>query len=207
MIFNCLLTGVGGQGTITASRLIGIAATARGFDVRGAKTTALARRGGCVASHIRFGQNISSPLIPKGDADLIIALEPAEAVRLHTFLSPTGRVIVLDRGITPLSVRPGEAKYAAEDMLGFLKAFLYHPSEQRLAQKDGGEWLVVIDVGKLTEKCGGSRLLNTALLGVAIQKKLLPLTANDLKTAMREVFPPEYLDANIRSFEAGREYQ
>lgn len=203
MIFNCLLTGIGGQGTVTAARLIGTAATARDFDVKGANTIGVSRRGGSVVSHIRIGENISSPLIPRGEADLIIAFEPAEAVRVHSFLSPTGRVLVLDRGIMPLAVRLGEEHYAAKDMLGYLKTWLYHPSEQRLAQKDGGEWLIVIDTEKLIKKCGGSRLLNTALLGAAIRKKLLPLTEDDLKKAMRELLPPEYIEVNIRSFDAG----
>ena len=205
MNFNCLVTGIGGQGAVLASRIIGTAAFIRGFEVRGANTAGLARRGGCAASHIRFGKNIHSPLIPQGKADLVIALEPAEAVRVRTYLSPTGRMIVLDRGIVPFSVMAGEAQYPLKEMLAFLEAYLNRPSEERLAQKDAGDWLEIIDTTKLVSTCGSPRVLNTALLGAAAGKKLLPLAKDEIIQAIKELVPPEYLDINIRAFNAGLE--
>ncbi|MCL2319001.1 MAG: indolepyruvate oxidoreductase subunit beta [Treponema sp.] len=204
MIFSCLITGVGGQGTVLMSRLIGAAALSRGLDVRGSETIGMAQRGGSVVSHIRLGQNIQSPLIPKGKADLIIAFEPAEAVRVYTFLSPTGRILVLDRGIMPVAGMLGKKKYEPAEMLAFLKAFASHPSEERLAQKGDGDWLTVIDSVELIKKCGSTRVLNTALLGAAAGKKYFPFPAEDLLAAIKERIPPEYLEANIRAFDAGR---
>lgn len=205
MIFNCLLTGVGGQGTVLMSRLIGAAAIARGLDVRGSETIGMAQRGGSVVSHIRLGQDIHSPLIPRGKADLIIAFEPAEAVRVYTFLAPTGRMLVLNRGIMPMSGMLGEKKYIPGEMLNFLESYLSHPSEERLAQKGEGEWLTVIDGEALIKKCGTSKVLNTALLGTAVGKKFFPFTAEDILAILRERIPPEYLETNIRAFNAGRE--
>ena len=205
MIFSCLVTGVGGQGTVLMSRLIGAAAIVRGLDVRGCETVGMAQRGGSVVSHVRLGQNIQSPLIPRGKADLIIAFEPAEAVRVHTFLSPTGRILVLDRGIMPADGMSGEKKYDPGEMLAFLKAYVSHPSDERLVQKAEGEWLTVIHNEELVKKCGSSRVLNTALLGAAVAKGYFPFTAEDILVVLRERISPEYLDVNIRAFRAGRE--
>jgi len=187
------------------SRLIGAAAVNSGLEVRGAESTGMARRGSSVVSHIRMGQNIQSPLIPGGKADLIIALEPAEAVRVYTFLSPTGRMLVLDSGIMPASGMPGEKKYEPAEMLAFLKSYLSHPSEERLAQKGKGDWLTVISGEGLIKKCGDTRALNTALLGIAVGKKFFPFTAEDTLAVFKELIPPEYLELNIRAFNSGRE--
>ena len=162
MIFSCLITGVGGQGTVLMSRLIGAAAIAKGLDVRGSETIGMAQRGGSVVSHIRLGHNIQSPLIPQGKADLVIAFEPAEAVRVYTFLSPAGRMLVLDRGIMPVAGIVGERKYNPGEMLTFLKAYLSRPFEERLVHKGEGEWLTIVDGEALIKKCGSSRVLNTA---------------------------------------------
>jgi len=187
------------------SRLIGAAAVNGGLEVLGAESTGMARRGSSVVSHIRMGQNIQSPLIPGGKADLIIALEPAEAVRVYTFLSPTGRILVLDSGIMPASGMPGEKKYESAEMLAFLRSYLSHPSEERLAQKGKGDWLTVVSGEALIKKCGNARALNTALLGAALEKKFLPFTPEDVLAILKDLIPPEYLELNIRAFNSGRE--
>ena len=204
MIFSCLLTGVGDQGLMLVSRLIGAAAIAKGLDVRGSDSGSVLQ-GGSVVSHVRMGQNIYSPLIPRGKADLVIAFEPAEAVRVHSFLSPTGRMLVLDRGIAAGSVIPGEGKYESAEMLNFLDAYFSHPSQERASQTGGGDWLTVIDTGALTTQCGSSGVLNTALLGVAAEKKFFPFTAEDLLNVIKDQLPPDSLDVNIRAFNAGRD--
>ena len=205
MIYSCLITGIGGQGTAIASRIIGTAATAKGLDAKGAKAELLSRRGGSAISHIRFGQNIHSPLIPQGKADLVIALDPAEAVRTRTFISPTGRMLALDRPVMPSSLKSGEADYPLPDILSFLKAYMNRPSEEHLALKDTVEWLILVDAAKLIEKCGSTLALNTALLGAAAARKLIPLTAGEIIPAIKEIVPPESLDINIRAFNAGLE--
>ena len=206
MNFNCLLTCAGSQETVLMSRLIATAAIAKGFDVRGYENAYSAQWWGSVVSHVRIGQKIQSPLIPQGKVDLIIALEPAEAVRVHTFLSATGRFVVLDRAVNPIAGMDAEKKYVPEEMLAYLEAFISHPSEERAAQKGEGDWLTVIDSRALIEKCGSSTVLNTALLGVGVEKKLFPFTADDMYTALKEHILPEYLDINIRAFNVGREF-
>lgn len=237
MIFSCLLTGVGSREpvsfgvpgaagsevignvcsrgsfpeTVFMSRLLGAAALAKGFDVRGFDSADMAQWGGSVVSHIRLGQNIQSPLIPRGKADLIIALEPAEAVRVHSFLSPTGKIVVLDRAIYNRAILPeigmkGEKKYVPGEMLAYLKEFFSHPSEERAAHKEEGEWLTVVSSEALIKTCGSSQYLAAALLGAAAEKKLFPFTAEDILAVLKENNAPESLDINIRAFNAGREF-
>ena len=100
---NIVLCGVGGQGTVLASKLLAAAAMDRGLPVKTAETIGMAQRGGSVISHVRLGEGAASPLIGKGKADLIIAFEPAEAVRQLAYLRPAGTVVVSDRPIVPAS--------------------------------------------------------------------------------------------------------
>ena len=205
MIFNCLITGVGGQGTELMSRLIGTAALSKGLEVRGSETAGMAQRGGSVASHIRMGKDIHSPLIPPAKADLVIAFEPAEAVRVHTFIAPAGRMLVLDRAIMPVTGQLAARSYESEEMLAFLRTYMSRPTEDHLTRKEGGEWLTAINGEELIKKCGGAGVLNTALLGTAAEKKLFPFSAEDILAAITERIPSEYREANIRAFNAGRE--
>jgi indolepyruvate ferredoxin oxidoreductase beta subunit len=94
VVINCILAGVGGQGTVLASKLIAQAAMDKGQNVRTAETIGMAQRGGCVVSHVRVGDEIFSPLIPKHTADIIIGFEPAEAVRCLSYLKKDGTVVV-----------------------------------------------------------------------------------------------------------------
>ena len=96
MTFNCLIAGVGGQGTVLASKLLAAAAMKRGYDVRTTETIGMAQRGGSVVSHIRIGENIFSPLIPLGGAHVLIGFEPAEAVRQLPYLAEEGKLIACD---------------------------------------------------------------------------------------------------------------
>ena len=96
MVFNCLIAGVGGQGTVLASKLLAAAAMKSGFDVRTTETIGMAQRGGSVVSHVRIGDGVFSPLIPHGRADLLIGFDPAEAVRQLQFLSGNGTLITCD---------------------------------------------------------------------------------------------------------------
>ena len=107
MTTNILLCGVGGQGTVLASKLIAEAAMRRGFAVRTAETIGMAQRGGCVASHVRIGHEIHSPLIPNASADLIIGFEPAEAIRALPYLKKDGAVVASRKRIQPVTAALG----------------------------------------------------------------------------------------------------
>ncbi|MDR1863461.1 MAG: indolepyruvate oxidoreductase subunit beta [Treponema sp.] len=189
MIVNCLITGVGGQGTVLTSRLIGGAAIAAGLDVRGSETIGMAQRGGSVVSHIRMGKDIYSPLIPPGRADLVIAFEAAEAVRVLPFLSPSGRMLVLDRAVMPVTASLRGEKYTAQEMTDFLKSALARAAER----------LTVVDGSELLLKCGSPRVINTALLGIGLTKNYFPFTRDDMLLALKDRIPPKYLDLNIRA--------
>ena len=121
---NCLLCGVGGQGVVLASRLIACAAMEKGMFVRTSETIGMAQRGGSVVSHVRMGEEIYSPMIPKGSADVILAFEPAEAVRSLDYLrrgKEEGIVIVNQKGIQPVTAALGGQGYDGQEMLCFLK--------------------------------------------------------------------------------------
>jgi indolepyruvate ferredoxin oxidoreductase beta subunit len=185
---NCLITGVGGQGTVLLSRLIGEAAIAQGMDVRGSETIGMAQRGGSVVSHLRMGPGMFSPLIPPGKAELIIAFECAEAVRVLGFLAPTGKLLVLDRGIAPVTSSLGGG-YDPAAMLAHLQAHL-------------GERLTVVSWELLIERCGNSRVANVALLGKAIAQGLLPFSTEEIIAVLKRRIPAKYLEMNIRALGA-----
>jgi indolepyruvate ferredoxin oxidoreductase beta subunit len=204
MKLNCLITGVGGQGTVLLSRLIGAAAINRGMDVRGSETIGMAQRGGSVVSHLRLGQNIHSPLIPPGKADVIIAFECAEAVRVLPFLAPAGRMMVLDRWVPPVTsllAKPqsaGDRPWDPRAMIAYLET---------LAGTVGGETsnepLTVINGDSLIKRCGSAKVINVALLGAALTKGLLPFNAEEIAAVLRERLPPKYLEMNLKALEIG----
>ena len=134
MTKNIILCGVGGQGTVLASRLISSAAMARDIPVLSAETIGMAQRGGSVFSHVRMSTDevLYSPMIAKGEADLIIAFEPGEAVRLLPFLKPDGQMIVSSRPVMPVTAALSDTGYRAEDMLDYLAARVNGLSYSRL---------------------------------------------------------------------------
>ena len=160
---NCLIVGVGGQGTILASRLMGLAAMSVGLDVRGSETIGMAQRGGSVASHVRMGRDIHSPLILPGEADVILAFEPCEGLRAITWLKPGGTMIVCDRPVQPFSSGRTDGYDAAEVMA--------HISASVSA-------LRVLSGEYIAEKCG-IRCLNAAVLGAAIACGVPPFSGPD----------------------------
>ncbi|GHV67307.1 pyruvate:ferredoxin (flavodoxin) oxidoreductase [Spirochaetia bacterium] len=189
MMLNCLLTGVGGQGTVLLSRLIAAAALDQGLDVRGSETIGMAQRGGSVVSHIRMGQGIFSPLIPPGKAGIIIAFEIAEALRVLPFLAPQGRMLVLDKVQPPAGANG--APYDAKAMLDYL-------------DKNTAD-LTVLKEKDLLDRSGSTRVINVAVLGAALAKNFFPFTAEDVRKVLARQIPPAYLEMNIKALEIGGE--
>ncbi|GHT60538.1 pyruvate:ferredoxin (flavodoxin) oxidoreductase [Spirochaetia bacterium] len=198
MILNCLITGVGGQGTVLMSRLIGGAAIKAGLEVRGAETIGMAQRGGSVVSHLRMGDDangIYSPLIAPAAADIIIAFEPAEAVRVLPFLAPSGGMIVLNRGIPPVTSALSDKKYDPAEMIAYLEAVGLDNDPGRLTVIDGLE---------LIARCGNPRVINVALLGAALAKGLFPFNADDIAALIKERLAPRFVEINLNALETGR---
>lgn len=186
-MINCVIAGVGGQGTILAARLLGMAALECGLDVRGSETIGMAQRGGCVTSHIRMGHVVNSPLIPHNGADVIIAFEPGEAVRAQHFLSPDGTLIVCDKAVWP-SVN--QIAYDPSAMLEYLR-------------KTAGK-LIIVNGKQTIQKIGDTRCLNVALLGAAIDRGMFPFTVSVMEDVIRLIINRRFVDMNINALSAAQ---
>jgi indolepyruvate ferredoxin oxidoreductase beta subunit len=183
-----MIAGVGGQGTVLASKLIATAAMKKGFDARTTEFIGMAQRGGSVFGHCRIGENIFSPKIPLGKADALIAFEPAEAIRQLPYLSPDGVAVVCDRIIKPVA-DPNANLYEAAVMMDYLKA--------------NTKKLITVDGRRLTEQ--NAKTLNVSLLGAAAQSGIFPFDAETLKGVLPEMLPERFLEMNLKAFELGRE--
>ena len=180
-----ILCGVGGQGTVLASRLISAAAMARDLPVMSAETIGMAQRGGSVFSHIRIGEGMYSPMIARGEADLIIGFEPGEAVRLLPFLKQGGQMIVSDRAVMPVTASLTGSDYKAQDMLDYLSGKVAN--------------LLVIDAERAMREIGSPKVLNLILLGAAVRSGALGLTEADLEEAIRARIPAKFHELNLRA--------
>lgn len=185
---NVLLAGVGGQGTVLASRLIAGAAMARGEVAHTAETIGMAQRGGSVVSHVRIGAGVFSPLIPHGTADTLIGFEPAEAVRALPYLKAGGTVVVCTTAVKPVTDALNDSGYEAAVMLDYLKR-----QPVRLFTVDGDAVIAA---------CGTAKALNMALLGAAAAADAIGVSADELK-AVVEGLNPRFREANMKALEFG----
>lgn len=189
---NCLLCGVGGQGVVLASKLIACAAMEKGLFVRTSETIGMAQRGGSVVSHVRMGEDIFSPMIPKGSADVILAFEPAEAVRSLDYLrrgKEEGIVIVNQKSIQPVTAALGGQEYDGRRMLDFLKE-----NVKRLYLVDGEE---------ICRQAGSHKVLNVALLGVAAAGGALGMGQAEVEDEIKRRVKPQYQEMNLKALKLG----
>lgn len=189
MTTNIMLAGVGGQGTVLASKLIAQSAMNHGQNARTAETIGMAQRGGCVVSHVRIGEELHSPMIPQGSADLLIGFEPAEAVRCLPYLREGGTVVVSSKAIKPVTASLSGSDYNGAEMLAFLKQQV--------------EKLIVVDGEGICAQCGSAKVLNVALLGAAAASGVLGLTLEQLLETIRQRIPQRFLDSNLKALSAG----
>lgn len=187
---NCLICGVGGQGVVLASRLIACAAMNNGLFVRTAETIGMAQRGGSVVSHVRFGENIHSPLIPLGGADLILALEPAEAVRGLDYLKDGGAVVTSLKAVRPVSATLSGG-YDGNDMIEYLKSHV--------------KALYIVDTDAVCAAAGSYKAANIALLGAAAQSGVLPFSIEEIESALRSLTREKYFETNQKALRLGAE--
>ena len=186
---NIILCGVGGQGTVLASRLISSAAMARRIPVLSAETIGMAQRGGSVFSHVRMSTDeiLYSPMIARGEADLILGFEPGEAVRMLPFLKADGRMVVSARPVMPVTAALTDTGYSAETMLDYLAS--------RVSR------LLVVDADKALREVGSPKVLNLILLGAALRSGALGLEAEDIKDAIRRLIPEKFRELNFRALD------
>ena len=190
MSTNIVLCGVGGQGTVLASKLIATAAMGRGIPVKTAETIGMAQRGGSVFSHVRVGDGAASPLVGRGAADVIVAFEPAEAVRQLPFLRRGGAVVVSNRPVVPVSAMTGGPAYDLEAIMGYLRA-------QEASGRIGD--LAVVDADRAAQELGSAKCLNVVLLGAAVRSGALGLSAEDVRSAIHERVPERFWELNDRA--------
>lgn len=189
MTKNVLLCGVGGQGTVLASRLIALAAMEKGMEARGAETIGMAQRGGSVVSHVRIGGEIYSPLIPHGGADVIIGFEPAEAVRCLPDLKKGGCLVVSPVPIRPVTASLTGGAYKGTEMMEYLKQTAVS--------------LVVVDGTSICGRCGSAKVLNVALLGAAIASGLIGISLEEMEQAILKRVPEKFKDMNVMALNLG----
>ena len=191
---NLVITGVGGQGNVLISQIMGHALLNRDFKVAVGETFGLSQRGGSVQSHIRVSKRRTyGPLIPEGRGHAILGLEPMETLRvLPVYGRKDIKVLVNSRPVPPLNVVAGEADYPPENDL---KAAL-----KKLSAK-----LWWVNATAVAQELGAAIMANIVMLGALCQTGLTPLASQDLETAMAELLPPDRLDQNLAAFKAGME--
>lgn len=187
---SCLLCGVGGQGTILASKLIADSALANGVRVHSAETIGMAQRGGSVVSHVRIGE-VNSPMIPKKMADVIIAFEPSEAVRNLDYLKNDGVMVVSKKAVKPVTSTLSSSQYTGQEMLDYLATKVEH--------------LIVVDGETICNNLGSSKVLNVVLLGAATATGMLGITETDISNAIRNRLPEKLHELNENALKAGAE--
>lgn len=183
---NILLVGVGGQGTILASKILSEGLMSAGYDVKMSEIHGMSQRGGNVSTQIRFGSKVYSPIIGKGEADVIVAFEKMEALRWIEHLKPGGKMVVNDFEIPSVPILMGVAKYPQ----GIL--------EELSSKAD----VAVFQAAGIAEKVGNARTMNIVLLGALV--KALNLPGVDWEKAIRENVKPGFAEINTKAFIEGQ---
>lgn len=183
---NILIVGVGGQGTLLTSRVLGSLASKMGYDVKVSEVHGMAQRGGSVVTHVRFGDRVFSPLIEEGRADILLAFEKMEALRWVHYLKEDGMLIVNDQAIDPMSVITGDAKYP-DDILN------------RLVNDVSN--VFVINAQEIAKEIGNLRVSNSVLMGVLAQ--YMSIEKKDWEEVLSSVVPPKTVEDNLKAFNIG----
>lgn len=194
---NVLLTGVGGQGTVLAAKVLAQAAQAKGWQVRTAETIGMAQRGGSVVSHVRMGdsgEEVIAPLVAKGTADMIIAFEPAEAARVFPYLAPDGVMVSATTSIQPITAALSTEPYLAEATIASL--------DERLNECAAAPArFVLVDDEAVLSQVGNRKALNTVLLAFALKTGHLPLSLDDLRDAICACVKPRFIELNLAAID------
>lgn len=188
--FNLVIAGVGGQGTILASRIVATTAIRGGFRVRVGETYGAAQRGGPVMSHIRIGSSVNSPFICPDEADVLLGFEPAEARRTSKYLKKGGLAIINIAKVYPVEVITGAVEYPPlED--------LTRPIET--IARDA----IVFDATDLAKKAGNPVAMNVVMLGALAASDVLPFPEKHLREELKDRIPKKFLELNVKAYEFG----
>ncbi len=182
-----LIAGVGGQGVLRASDIFSRVVMTAGLDVKKSEVHGMAQRGGCVTSHVRYGESVCSPLAKKHDVDILVSFEKMETLRYLDYLKKNGSVIISTEEIYPPAVNLGIAQYP-DDIIEKVKLLF--------------ENVKVVDATGLALQAGNIRTVNTVLLGTL--STCLPFANETWEKVLKESFSPKLLDVNIAAFRLGR---
>ena len=184
---SIMIVGVGGQGSLLASRLLGNVLLAQGYDVKVSEVHGMSQRGGSVVTYVKYGDKVYSPVIEKGEADAVISFELLEAARCLPYLKKGGHLITSTQQIDPMPVITGAAEYPA-DLVDKIKA--------------AGADIVAVDALSLAEEAGTAKASNVVLMGVLASRMDYP---EELwQKALEQCVPPKFLELNKKAFELGK---
>lgn len=187
---SIMIVGVGGQGTLLASRLLGSALVESGFEVKVSEIHGMSQRGGSVVTYVKYGDEVNSPTIEAGEADIILAFEKLEALRWLIFLKPDGKLIVNDQCIDPMPVITGVAKY---------------PQNVTQAIEEAGASIIEIDALSLALKAGSAKAVNVVLIGAMASH--MDIDYETWTGAIKNTVPEKFLDMNLEAFRLGYEFE
>jgi len=182
---NILICGVGGQGIVLASKLIAATAMEHEIPVMSAETIGMAQKGGSVFSFLRLGEDLYCPMFPEKSADLIIGFEPAEAVRMLTFLKDGGQIVVNTHPIMPVTATLKGSDYTGLEMIDYLK--------KNVAKA------AFIDGESACRDIGSPKVLNMIMLGEAVRRGVLPFTIDDIEATMIRTVKPQFAELNSKA--------
>jgi len=187
---SIMIVGVGGQGTLLASKLLGNMLLAAGYDVKVSEVHGMSQRGGSVVTYVRYGDRVYSPVVDRGGADVILSFEALEAARWLEYLKEDGILITNTRQIDPMPVIAGAAEYPT-DLIGKMRA--------------AGAKVDALDCLALAEQAGTAKAVNLVLLGRL--SKHFDFPESDWMRTIEEGVPPKFAEMNKRAFLLGRQYQ
>ena len=183
---SIMIVGVGGQGTLLASKLLGNVLLRQGFDVKLSEVHGMSQRGGSVVTYVRFGEKVYSPLVDLGEADYILSFELLESARWISHLKKGGQLVTNTHQTPPMPVITGAAEYP-RDIVEKLRARAN---------------VIALDALPLAEQAGSARAVNVVLIGVL--SKRMPFDESVWRKAIAETVPKKFLEVNLRAFELGR---
>ena len=184
---NIMIVGVGGQGSLLASKMLGALLLSKGYDVKVSEVHGMSQRGGSVVTYVRYGDKVYSPVIDRGEADFIVSFELLEAARWLSYLKPDGQIVTNTQQIDPMPVITGAASYP-EDLVEKMRA--------------KGAKVDALDCLKLAEEAGSSRAVNIVLMGRLSHYFDIP--EEEWRAALSACVPPKFLEMNKKAFLLGK---
>ena len=184
---SIMIVGVGGQGSLLASKLLGHLLLNQGYDVKVSEVHGMSQRGGSVVTYVRYGDKVASPVIDRGQADCIVSFELLEAARYLAFLKPEGRIVTSTQQIDPMPVITGAAQY---------------PEDLAEKMREAGAKVDALDCLALAEEAGSSKAVNIVLMGRL--SRYFDFPASAWEESLEAMVPPKFLELNKKAFALGK---